>query len=226
LVVIDGERFGDGDVGFAEIHPADILALSQILQQGERNKMAESHMPNPYAAPEGVLDDVEPDVEPPSGPELASRWSRLLATVVDHVAVTGMLLFAYWYGYYDTGRTVAMLDGSGASLGLFMAFMFGLIMLLFNLSLLRLNGQTLGKKLMHIKIVRSDGHSYVSLWRIIGLRFLPILLAVRYVPVIGQFVWGVEALTIFGPERKCLHDYLADTIVIVDRAPAPKSVSE
>ena len=69
------------------------------------------------------------------------------------------------------------------------------------------NGQSIAKKLLSIKVVRSDG-SPVSLGRLFWLRNVVNLLGI--IPLYGL----IELLFIFGESRQCLHDKLADTIVV------------
>jgi uncharacterized RDD family membrane protein YckC len=70
------------------------------------------------------------------------------------------------------------------------------------------NGQSIGKKLTGIKVVRADG-SKASLGRIVLLRNLLNLL-LNMIPLYGL----VDALMIFGDRQQCAHDKIADTIVI------------
>jgi uncharacterized RDD family membrane protein YckC len=61
---------------------------------------------------------------------------------------------------------------------------------------------------MGIKVVRKDG-SKASLGRIFFLRnVVNIILA--FIPLYGL----VDALLIFGESRQCIHDKIADTIVV------------
>jgi len=78
--------------------------------------------------------------------------------------------------------------------------------------LLATQGQTIGKKLLGIRIVRSDG-SKVDAARVIGLRYA-LIWALAVIPVVGWVFGLVDALMIFRNSRKCLHDNIADTIVI------------
>ena len=72
------------------------------------------------------------------------------------------------------------------------------------------NGQTLGKRILEIKVVRSDG-SPASLGRIFWLRNV----VNSVLGVIPLYVL-VDHLFIFGERRQCIHDLIADTIVIRD----------
>jgi uncharacterized RDD family membrane protein YckC len=84
--------------------------------------------------------------------------------------------------------------------------------LVINGKLLAANGQSVGKKVMNIKIVRTDG-SKADLQRIIGLRLAPIWV-VSMIPYVGSVAAIIDCLLIFRSSRKCLHDDIADTIVI------------
>jgi uncharacterized RDD family membrane protein YckC len=81
-----------------------------------------------------------------------------------------------------------------------------------NCVMLHRSGQTIGKRALDIAVVRSDG-SAVALSRYIFLRVVPIIL-LGMIPLVGRFAGLVDSVMIFGKERRCLHDYIADTIVV------------
>jgi uncharacterized RDD family membrane protein YckC len=56
--------------------------------------------------------------------------------------------------------------------------------------------------------VRRDG-SPVSVWRVLWLRNV-VNMIIGLVPLYGL----IDSLFIFGEARRCIHDHLADTIVI------------
>jgi uncharacterized RDD family membrane protein YckC len=74
------------------------------------------------------------------------------------------------------------------------------------------NGQSIGKKCLGIKDVRTDG-SRAGFGRIFGLRYLVNTL-LTMIPLIGSFYALVDVLMIFGSAKRCAHDYIADTIVV------------
>ena len=78
---------------------------------------------------------------------------------------------------------------------------------LLNVVLLR-HGQDVGKRLVGIRIVRSDG-TPASTGRLVGLRIL-----VNWLLCIIPFYSLIDALMIFSDDQKCLHDRVADTIVV------------
>src|SRR3989442_312107 len=73
-------------------------------------------------------------------------------------------------------------------------------------------GQTIGKMLLGLRIVRSDGER-ASLGRLIGLRYA-IGSVIGVIPFIGVFYVLVDCLLIFRESHQCLHDNISDTIVV------------
>jgi uncharacterized RDD family membrane protein YckC len=144
--------------------------------------------------------------------EMARRGNRLIASIIDAILmclVTLLPLVFFVGGWQAYVTTVAMhptLWKIGSSLGGWIVF------LAINGYFLAQNGQSIGKKMVGIKIVRSDG-SPVSLGRIIALRMGPIYL-VNLIPTIGGVLALIDILLIFRASRKCVHDQIADTIVI------------
>jgi len=170
---------------------------------------------NPYAAPTAVVDDIAE----PGSPELAGRGRRLGAAIIDSliIAVPFMLLGG-WFGFAGA-RTGAPADGvmkwivthpfayqAAASLLGYLVF------LAVNGYLLHSSAQTIGKRLLGIRIVRSNGDT-ADFGRIALLRYLPTAFA-QMVPVVGNIYPLLDVLLIFRNSRKCLHDNIADTIVV------------
>jgi len=73
-------------------------------------------------------------------------------------------------------------------------------------------GQTIGKIIMKLRIVRPDG-SRPDAFRLLGLRYgIGILCNLN---VVVMMIYGMlDSLMIFRSSRKCLHDTIADTLVI------------
>lgn len=160
---------------------------------------------NPYAPPRGLVRDAEPEVL-----ELADRVQRLGAFVVDGVAGFVMIYLPALALLFATGALddTAEIDGSTmATAGLLC--LIGFVAWAFITALLvARNGQTIGKRLLEIKVVRSDGTA-ASLGRIFWLRNVVNWL----LGVIPLYVF-IDLLFIFGVRRQCIHDLLADTIVV------------
>jgi uncharacterized RDD family membrane protein YckC len=173
---------------------------------------------NPYAAPGAVVEDA------PAGVDLvarkATRWQRWWAAFIDSVIVgiCAWPLSAWWathYGYNHaaSARVFQHFPFTGPT-AMLISCVLVLAVISINISLLNGNGQTIGKRAVGTKIVRTDG-SPVELWRVIALRWLPLFIT-RWIPFVGSLAGLADALVIFGSEKRCIHDYIADTIVVVD----------
>jgi uncharacterized RDD family membrane protein YckC len=163
---------------------------------------------NPYAAPQADLSIQRA----PEDTELASLGERLGAAVIDAIImfVVVMVPIIIFYG----GWSAWMEDASSESFAFSLvstAFSY-LMYVVVNGYLLAKNGQTVGKKIMDIKIVRTDG-SPASFARIVAVRAL-FENALLLIPVVDIWLWLIDVLFIFRRSRKCLHDTVADTIVV------------
>ena len=162
---------------------------------------------NPYAPPQATVQDVADPAATAAG-----RGTRLVAVILDGIIFSAMVYIPMVIGVGMNGHPVLsnghfnpmVLVGAGTWLPTIGFIVWCWLTILF----VARNGQSIGKKLLGIKVVRSDG-SRASLGRIFLLRnFVNTLLAV--VPFYGL----VDALLIFGEARQCVHDKIADTIVI------------
>lgn len=100
------------------------------------------------------------------------------------------------------------------------------VFFLVDLVLLHRYGQTIGKRVMGLRIVRANGEK-ASLGRLFWLRtMLPG--AIGVIPILGWLFSLVDTLTIFSVDRRTIHDRMADTVVIDLRAPlgAPEKLEE
>ncbi|HJW45019.1 MAG TPA: RDD family protein [Lysobacter sp.] len=168
--------------------------------------MEESH--NPYAAPNApAMPELPPLPDSSQRPELAGRGERLLAKIVDRLLYLACFLPFFVAALMHEGPGL----GGAAGLAAFLGFAAMLGLFVYNLAMLGQSGQTLGKRWLGIRIVRSDG-SDADLGRIFGLRMaVPWLIAV----IVGPLFTLPDVLCIFGRDKRCVHDLMADTIVIV-----------
>jgi len=164
---------------------------------------------NPYQAPSTDIGDGEVAV---TGPELASPWIRLLAAFIDGLLIMLFILpMQFSMGIYDGfPETMVQPDFiTTLTIGLAGIFVYALL----NSYTLHRNGQTIGKLICKIKIVRAD-FAPATLVRIIFIRYMPMAF-VTQIPFVGAFIGGlIDPLLIFRKSRQCLHDNIADTVVI------------
>jgi len=94
-----------------------------------------------------------------------------------------------------------------------------LAVLITQIVLLARHGQTIGKKVLGIRMITSDG-DIPSIWRVFFLRWLPFAVVGAVVQMVfkvrgsGSIIHLLDVLLIFQPTRRCLHDLFADTHVI------------
>lgn len=74
-------------------------------------------------------------------------------------------------------------------------------------------GQTIGKRLMGMRIVSYASHQRLPLWRLFTLRE-GFLYTVVLIPGVGPVIALIDALAIFITDHRCLHDLLAGSVVI------------
>jgi uncharacterized RDD family membrane protein YckC len=167
---------------------------------------------NPYAPPESSVHTVEAPVEI-EGPPLANPWIRLAAVLLD--GVFGMIcvmpgLFICFYLMMQNE-----LDEDNFTLAIYIvSFVFPLPLNIFQWYLLTKSGQTLGKKIVKIRILNYATGEMPGFGRAVALRWWVhgILCAI---PCAGIIYALVDALLIFGEARRCIHDYIAGTKVVV-----------
>ncbi|MCL2161459.1 MAG: RDD family protein [Betaproteobacteria bacterium] len=205
---------------------------------------------NPYLAPKTTIADIAPSGEI----ELAGRFDRLCASVLDHLILVATLILIFLIFFImGVSEAIRSLDSTtwlgldtwkGSSLLVLFSFVPPVLTVVFffaiNFPLLRKHGQTLGKYVFKVRIVHSDGMP-AGVWQILLRRYLltPIVLLIimfGLIFIIGilmglaslegsnevgafigmhfYFMVLVDILPIFRASRKCLHDTLADTVVV------------
>lgn len=162
-----------------------------------------------YRPPTAELEQPETQIDQ----ELASRWSRLGAALLDTLFI--MLLFfplVWFVGIWD----ILLNESTSLSIDLLLSLGVLITYLILNGYLLATEGQTLGKKLIGIRVVDSETGQILSFAKIFGVRYLPIFICSQ-IPAIGQIVGLIDSIFIFRKDKRCLHDLIADTRVIKAR---------
>jgi uncharacterized RDD family membrane protein YckC len=162
---------------------------------------------NRFAPPVADVADLP---NPDGTAVLAGRGARLGAAIIDAL-VAGAICCAVMIPMYGASMFFNL------RMGFIRPYLPGLT--LYYIVFLALQGwflyqtsQTVGKKLVGLRIVRPDG-SHASLGRLLGLRTV-LVFALTQLPYIGKLFGLVDTLFIFGAPRRCLHDLIADTIVV------------
>lgn len=157
---------------------------------------------NLYSAPDA-------DVETPQTDELAGRGARLVAVIIDALLITVVALpLMFVLGLIDAAATGPALGTTILSAVLGMA-----AFLLINSYFLANSGQTVGKKIMGVRIVAVRDGQILPLSKVVGLRYLPIWI-VQAIPLVGGLFGLINALFIFRADRRCIHDLIAGTQVV------------
>jgi uncharacterized RDD family membrane protein YckC len=166
-------------------------------------------MTNPYAPPRAAVLDI---ADPHASAVPADRGTRLGATMLDGI-IFALMVYAPIMMAAIAGGAAGRATGDGGVGAIFvlcvvLAVVGFIAWCWLTIKYVKRNGQTIAKKLLAVKVVRSDG-SAVSLGRVFWLRNIVNGL-ISIVPLYGL----VDVLFIFGESRQCLHDKLADTVVV------------
>lgn len=161
---------------------------------------------NVYSTPQSQLVDQVDDSEKP----LASRWARLGASIIDSIIIMIILVPVMYF----TGGFDGMMEGVQPGF----AYMFGIgflnfvVFFVINYRYLIANGQTIGKKVLEIKIVDLNGNVPVFQPQLL-IRYAVFVLPGQ-IPFVGQLFSLINVLFIFTAEKRCIHDLVAKTKVV------------
>ena len=163
-------------------------------------------MSNPYETP---LSNLENDEE--NSVALASRGSRFLAALIDGliglaIAAPFWLLSGMW-DFIAAGATAPLTYILAGGVYGFIGFV------LVHYYFLNKNGQTVGKKVLKIRITGTDDQLRGAP-QLLAKRYLPVTI-VSIIPLIGSLLMLVNLLFIFRKDRRCVHDLIAGTKVVM-----------
>ncbi len=178
---------------------------------------------NPFAPPRALVDDkIDVELEMVA----ATRGARFAAILIDGLALGGFVavigivaaIALPAYAAYQKRAAAAGVVHANAGAGV-IGVVIGLVALLaivgvfaYSAILVYRYGQTIGKRVMGIRVVRTDGNR-VRFGRFIFLRWLPVTI-LGMIPFLGYVVTLLDSLLIFRENRLCLHDNIADTKVV------------
>ncbi len=159
-----------------------------------------------YAPPTADVADVAVG----DGTQLAGRGQRLGGAIIDGVILLGLWWLVGSVTPWNIFSPKMAQAGFASMLGMQLVGL--LLFAAVNGYLLATRGQTVAKKLLGMRIVRPDG-SAATAGRTIGLRY-GVGWLISAIPAVGAFFALIDALLIFRANRRCLHDLIADTIVV------------
>jgi uncharacterized RDD family membrane protein YckC len=181
--------------------------------------------PVPVAAPPVLLAAEPGFVRPAARSEsAASLWLRLPAALVDgllktlcylpiSIPLVRLILAEALNGERRTFSEVTQLTGDVVNAHLAQALPLLGALVLVQFALLAWRGQSVGKLLVGLRIVREDDGTAPGAYRAFLLRgAVPFL--IEQVPVAGLVFWCIDSSFIFRPDHRCLHDLIAGTKVV------------
>lgn len=167
---------------------------------------------NPYQSPNSVADGVS--TGPFTQAELATPGTRFLAMLIDLVAslvatIPGVAIFVI--GAINESESTIIVGAVLITIG-FMS------VTIYNWVLTSKYGTTIGKRAMNIRIIRRSDRLPPGFVHGVVLRiWLPGLFGAITAGVCAvNLFFFIDSLFIFGEERRCVHDFMADTIVITN----------
>ena len=167
-----------------------------------------------------LFKEIEKKEKEKAGPnmgKLATRGLRLIAFAVDIgiVWVISTFSFRFLYGSIFTIDFRRIFSGDGQYLEFIFFILVGFTIFIYfivNGYYLHKYGQTVGKRLIGIKITDKDGNVPPLSKTYLVRFFIPAV--VSAFPFFGIVLWLTDVMFIFGKSRKCLHDHIADTKVM------------
>lgn len=167
--------------------------------------------------PQASLPSAQPVAE--NERPLAGRGARLAAYLIDQFivmlfALPGLFMIAMQLlSNHQSLQDITAADIQSSLAGLGVMILGMLIPAIVQIVLISIRGQSLGKMMLGIQIVRYVDEENPGFLRAIVLRaFVPGLIG--SIPYIGMLFSLLDALFIFRADKRCLHDHIADTKVV------------
>jgi uncharacterized RDD family membrane protein YckC len=194
----------------------------------------------------GQRSDGQPGTRPRGGmqarrdPALAAPWERLTASVLDGIIIFAGFVLAFWSPLTRLFRALEAVVGSNQSpsspaaqaalrniehtLLYWYLAMFGIALAYYWVQH-AVWGATVGKRALGVRVVRASDRSRIGV-RAAGIRAVAFLVGPAVflllggpIELAGGVLWVADAgLSLLDPRAQCLHDKLAGTIVVRQRA--------
>jgi uncharacterized RDD family membrane protein YckC len=162
---------------------------------------------NHYAAPRSSPLPEQADID------LAGRGARFAAVMIDGV-INATIMFP---AMYLTGMWGRLMSATISPVELIAWAVAGFVLYLaLHGRLLKQHGQTIGKRWLGIQTVAVDTGEVISMQKMVLARILPVNVVANLPPPLN-YLGLIDALMIFRRDRRCLHDMLAGTRVVMVR---------
>src|SRR6478735_7855099 len=168
--------------------------------------------------PPGVTNPAA--VAPGAGPYRLAEWGpRVMASLIDGLIIC---LIAALIFVPLTAAFPFLTDSTGGIIALVLAWLGGIFVFCIALALyapillVRWDGQTVGKKLLRIRVIQTSGEKFdffQAFFRegiVKGLLILLIAIFTIFILPLVNYLWPL-----WDDENRCLHDYLCKTRVVV-----------
>ena len=173
---------------------------------------------SPYSPPKANLEGgvAQAGVMP-----LATAGSRLAAVLIDGLLFlpAGIVGGIVSFMMKPTPGQPPPTMGAVSMLLAALAGLYVLGLAIYQIVQLSTRGQTIGKKAMKVRIVKLDG-SQPGFVHAVLLRAVVNALP-SMIPLVGGVYGLVDILFIFRADRRCIHDLIASTRVVMAEAPSP-----
>lgn len=142
---------------------------------------------------------------------LAERGTRLVAVLLDGVLILPAVIIGGLGAFLGRGPNGEPGTGFGIAMGLVGLWVIAVVV--YQIYLLSTKGQTVGKRWMKVKIVKLDGSAPGFVHAVLLRLFVNGLIGA--VPYLGAIYSLVDILFVFREDRRCIHDLIASTRVVV-----------
>lgn len=188
--------------------------------------------PEPSADPEDEAELRWSAVPEAAGPEMASRWLRFLAWWVDWLVMQAVWMMIWMRAgifdffaknkelppeqFYSAAFDHLQNEAQSRPQDFQLPLSLFLLIIVANVFMLTTRGQTLGKLIAGIRIVRFQSAAPAGFGSAVLMRSA-LMYLIYSIPMVNVGIWVVNTLCIFRSDRRCLHDMIADTMVIKRR---------
>ena len=170
--------------------------------------------PTPFPSPDPYYEPPPYQSGPPmGGPVLAGWWSRVGAAIMDGLIAFGILIIP---GIIVIAALYITLDedtANGITGIIFYPFWFLYLFTYYPLTMKRVgahNGQTFGKQIVGIRVVREDGYQFTAGNAIVReILVKNFLMGLCFIVAIINYLFPL-----WDDKNQCLHDKICNTLVV------------